>query len=77
MSPTTSRRSCRMEKPFFSTATSPAKQGSANVASMKVAPNSKRNEVKRRIFPLLTTGGCRLLPQHCFNRRCNSALVVP
>src|ERR1700686_295814 len=48
-SPTTSRRSWRIEKPLRSTATSPAKQGIAATASVTMTARRSRNEIRERI----------------------------
>src|ERR1700686_4747848 len=47
--PPTSRRSWRIEKPLRSTATSPAKQGRAAMASVTKTARRSRNEIRERI----------------------------
>src|ERR1700684_1447846 len=49
MSPTTSRRSWRIENPLRSTAFSPAKQGTAATANVARTPRRNQNESKVRI----------------------------
>src|ERR1035438_3002979 len=48
-SPMTSRRSCWIEKPLRSTATSAAKQGSAAIANVTRTAKRSRNEMRIRI----------------------------